>query len=357
MSKIAVSGNIPEKITYYSSKSIDVSVGCEWDLNSFNFPEKPKDVKIAVTPAYPVDSKDSNAAASAINWCKQPVYDVDTQNYIKNEDYNKFEIDNTPFSGVKITSLEHRGQGGRAYKAIIHGFYVDLREDVVLDAILKVGVDPGGILKGEYVWAKIGSQLKIIRIGSEIHRMILDYQTKKVLKPVSKKLLEIGGVYQNIKKVRVIFLGYVNTTNLLYDFDSNQRDKFVYKFQDLKKEMLFYKMSLNSKLDDFNLEKIMNKNFNNYDFMITKNHSFIEKIGNVFIDNDIVDKIRKYATARIENDIFEYIGVRPPPNRFRKINQPHLYNEISHFSPYINIYKYGETQPDVFNVQKYLLFS
>ena len=241
MSKVAV-GSIPEKITYVFSEQISVAVGCEWDISWHESDDGPKTVKQEVTPAFPVDSSDEKTMKRAIQWASQDGWDFETKSR-KTKKHDVQEIENIPVSNVKVLSLEHRGQGGRAYKAIIHDFYIDLREDVLMDTLLQVGVDPGGVLKGEYVWAKMGAQMKLVRVGSELHRLIVEFDSKKDVKPVGKGDLEIGGVYQDRKKNKAVFCGYVNTTNFKSEDESPsynriKKSEFKYKKTTVKKAML-----------------------------------------------------------------------------------------------------------------------
>ncbi len=214
-SKVAV-GSIPEKICYIFSKETKAVIGCEWDVSWY---DKSQNKTEKVLPAFPVDDADEKARDKATQWAERGYYGQPKQ-------VAKYQtVDNVPVKDVRVFSLEHRGQGGRAYKVIIGKYYVDLREDVLMDTMLQVGIQAGGLLLGEYVWAKMGSQMKLVRVGSELHRLLLEFQSKKDIKPIGKTDLEVGGVYQTRKKQRAIFVGCVNTVG----FALKSRDGFYEK--------------------------------------------------------------------------------------------------------------------------------
>ncbi len=237
MSNVAM-GSLPEKICYvHSNKKIKVNVGCEWDFKSDN--DKLQTQKVDVFYTFPADNSDKKMLERAEKWAT--LYDKDVSFDV---------INNAPIQNVNLLSLEERGNGGRAYKVIIGDYYVDLREDVLMDVLLQTGVAPGGVLQGEFIWSKQGAQMKLIRVGSELHRLISEYDSKKDIKPIDKNDLEVGGVYQTKRKEKAIFVGYVNTTVYKTFNDKklkayNRKDvdvKYDFKIKKLKKAMLFYKI-------------------------------------------------------------------------------------------------------------------
>ena len=139
--------------------------------------------------------------------------------------YNVEEVDNKPITDVIVTSLEHRGNGGRAYKVIVNGkYYGALREDILLDTILNAGIEIGGKLKGEYIWAKIGSAMKLIRTNSALHEEMLKSTEMNSLNKI--KNLQVGRIYES-KTQRLIYLGKVNSTEV--DFVEKQNGNSYYK--------------------------------------------------------------------------------------------------------------------------------
>ena len=108
-------------------------------------------------------------------------------------------MENKPISGLRVLSLEHRGQGGRAYKVVTpDGFYFDLREDILLDTMKTEGVAPGGILRGQYIWARVGAEMKLVRKGSELFRALLEASERSILSAIPLKQLKVGTVYETV---------------------------------------------------------------------------------------------------------------------------------------------------------------
>lgn len=193
MSKI---GSIPEKLIYVYSKSTCI----DGEL---------------VYPTFIADANKSETIETGVNWAEIKEWDK------KNSDVSvsKLEVNNEPVSKVRISSLEKRGRGGRAYKVIVtlpnksESFYVDLREDVLMDTILEKGIDKKGILKGDFIWARVNTDMKLIRIGSKLHEEMIQ-STKLNSVKISKSKLEVGGVYSNKHHTKV-YLGEFTTVNCI----------------------------------------------------------------------------------------------------------------------------------------------
>lgn len=360
MSKVAV-GSIPEKISYVYAEETEVPVGCEWDISWYENDDSPKTVKQKVTPAFPVDSTDEKTMKRAIDWASNNGYDYTTNKRIT-KPHTVHEVENKPVKNVKVLSLEQRGQGGRAYKALIDKFYVDLREDVLMDTLLQAGVAPGGILQGEYVWAKMGSQMKLVRVGSEVHRLVVEFESKKNIKPVGKGDLEVGGVYQDRKKNKVVFCGYVNTTLFKdpykkMDYYEKQKQKvdFVFATTPIKKAMLFYDLPAYEK--SATQIKKMKSGDNSYYYKIKKTHTYIEKVDQIELPKDIVEYLRNKAVKEMKQLILQYTGHEPPKKGYAAPTAMNLADHLAYHSDHLNLYLFGETPVDLFDVKKFLLFS
>jgi hypothetical protein len=171
------------------------------------------------------DADNPKTCATGEEWAKKNgIWNGNTRKYDL-FGYNVEEVDNTPITDVIVTSLEHRGNGGRAYKVIVNGkYYVDLREDILLDTILNTGIEIGGKLKGEYIWARIGSAMKLIRTNSALHEEMLKSTEMNSLNKI--KNLQVGRIYES-KTQRLIYLGKVNSTEV--DFVEKQSGNLYYK--------------------------------------------------------------------------------------------------------------------------------
>lgn len=366
MAKVAV-GSIPQKICYVYSVKRDVSVGCPWDIefwNSKSLGEESADAKIkyakeSVYPTYPTDASDENAISKASQWADHA---YENGNRITVE-VKKHEVENEPVKNIRLLSLELRSQGGRAYKAVIDDqFYVDLKEDVLMDALLQTGVMPGGKLQGEFIWVKLRSQLKLVRVGSELHRLVLEFDSKKDTKPISKNELEVGGIYQTRKKEKALFLGYVNTTQYTIaaikdqkKYDYLRQPDFKYYHKNIKKAMLFYELYDYETLEK-NLKGLTQPD-SDYRFVIKKTHSYLDKINQIELNKNIINTIRLRSLAKIKDLMLEYTGHKAPKQGYAKTSGIYLEQMIANLAEKINMYPFGETKVEPFDVNKYLTYS
>lgn len=149
-------------------------------------------VSVKTRLAYAVDSTNTTRNASAKQW-------AGTATSATTEDNKGFHL--------TILSLTVRAQGGRAYKVMDQLNRVfDLREDALLEAISSVGILPGGILPGEWLWSLQGSEMKLIREGSAMHTALLEKSTDAALTPNSSPTP--GYVYTNLRGTdQFLYLG------------------------------------------------------------------------------------------------------------------------------------------------------
>jgi hypothetical protein len=343
MARLAV-GTVPSKISYVYSAQHNVSPGCAWDCDA-------KTPTIAVYPAFPIDPDNENGIIRAKQWAKDQnkQWDFSKKEWVETIcDVSTDTFDNLPIKNIKLVCLESRGEGGRAYKVIIDDkYYVDMREDVMVDVILQEGVAPGGILGGSFIWAKLGHQLRLVRVGSELHKQLEDSNFKKTLPKICKTDLEIGGVYKTRKGDRGVFIGYVNTIS--YSDPNN----FSFSKKTIKKAMLFYMPR-----HDENLNNVLSPDSNEtYRFKICNSHTYIEKIGSLKIDKDYVSIIKQKSMTDMKNDILEFTGHKKPKNNWGRIDANILASNVCYRSTNLNISKYGEPMPEPFDIKKYLVFS
>jgi hypothetical protein len=87
------------------------------------------------------------------------------------------EIDNTPINRLTVVNVDHRGEGGVAFRVITEqGWFVDLREPEFMEAVL-TGTLRDGVIEAPFVWSRGVSQMRLVRVGSKIHTDRLAFGT------------------------------------------------------------------------------------------------------------------------------------------------------------------------------------
>lgn len=249
--------------------------------------------------AFPVDSSNANHD-TAISWARGNRW---ARDYNNKKEPIKFEFLNVDFDDVTIESLDIRGEGGRAYQVILRvdedKFRVDLREDTLMDVIRNTGIQAGGRLNGTFCFVKDGSQTKLIREGTELHKRAIAEREKRetFTKNISRKDLKPGYRYRTLNNSTGIFLGFVHTVSL---------NKDTGEVSNPQKHMLFIKNYDEDVIDLLHEGKINYSEGRDkpyakvscYDFDITKNHTFRIEDEQVINDVDLakfVDNIRFMA--------------------------------------------------------------
>ncbi len=119
------------------------------------------------------------------------------------------EIDNEPFKDPTLVGIETRGEGAQVYKVVTpQGWLVDMRDDVFESVLLRKGLPRHMGIPGKFVWAMNVTQMRLVEVGSRLHKEIVGHQAAKAA-PKSKKVkLVVGGVYGNSNSTNV-YLGRV----------------------------------------------------------------------------------------------------------------------------------------------------
>jgi hypothetical protein len=333
-------GDIPKSISYVYSGTKNLYSGPDWNLKTY-YSAKNKE---EVTPAEVADSNDS----LTLNIAKK---NIQRLNYKTASGTNILSIDNTPIKNIRLFSLQKRFGGNSHYKILINNFLLDLKQDVLMETILTEGAKSGGILQGEFIWAKFGSKLKLIRIGSELYNSILEFKNKEKLPSIKKKDLVIGGVYQTVRKDCAIYLGEVNTT-LQKSNGASNKFKFVNNFY--KKNMLFCNIFPNENPEDLLSSASIEKDIHR--FVIKSSHKFIEKVDNISVPDTIISSIREAGRKRVKKYIVQYTASKN--GRFSAISSlNYLEYLISNFSKIINMTPSNAAAVEVFDAYKYLALT
>lgn len=166
---------------------------------------------IFVKKAFATDAAKPNTHETAERWAKTAGYKwnpVTKKNVPRENGFIIVDVDNKPFKGLKIYDIDIRSEGGRAYKVQTEeGWAFDCREDTILDTIIEEGIGKNGYMKGEFIWAKAGSQMKITRIGSALYQKAQKDMGKIKKGKIKNKDLEYGSIYINARGDIELYLG------------------------------------------------------------------------------------------------------------------------------------------------------
>lgn len=186
-------GYIPERIVMVFSDAITTKNKAGEEIN--------------VVPAFPVDAKNKKRLETADTWALRGNY----RNGKGQRTVTKQEYPNGPFKDVKINALEIRGEGGRAYKVVVgDDYYVDFREDELMWVMQNPGIRPGGIMNGEFCFAVVGSQTKLIPIGSPLWDSMQQATKRKEAKELKASEFKVGNKYRRKDTREFIIVAEVN---------------------------------------------------------------------------------------------------------------------------------------------------
>ena len=180
-----VQGHIPTRIRVYLRPALEY--------------KGPNNIKVLGRPAF-ICNAESKSFKAAQTWATQyGIPDMDR--------FKPFEMDNDPIPMLTLVGLDIRGEGGRAYKVVTpDGFLVDLREDVMLETMFRKGIKPGEegeppTISGPFQWAFMGNHMKLVLVGSQLHKDVLEAQERQRKRtktiPLSAKDLKPGTVYES----------------------------------------------------------------------------------------------------------------------------------------------------------------
>lgn len=278
---------------------------------------------IPMVPVFPVDAANKKTLETALNWSKRRNGFNEASK--KAYDYTaalktplQITTPNTPKSGYRLVAVDIRNEGGRAWKVITPApdyFLFDIREEYLLSALLNAGCDKGGYLKGEYVWARVGSQMKLVLVGSELYYKILQADNKTNTKEIPLKDLVPGGVYEMKTGNAKMFLGRVNTIKFEEKYENGFRyGDAKYEEKVLKGKYVFFDFSnINTPYYREPFERAMTKStvleaYETYvkdnsdfgkSFEVNSGSKFYRHIKTLSISENYIRELRKKVTMSI----------------------------------------------------------
>lgn len=261
-------GKIPEFITVYKTDESEISRDVDGVKETAD-----------IYPAFICDRDSKTAHKSGENWAS---------GWGRNRSFVREDRENLPFGNIRIWDLEGRGEGGRAYKVITNdGLYIDMREDVFLEALLTGGITPGGHLAGEYVFAIMGSQLRIVRYGSRLHAALIGTTTRGQTKSIPFKELVVGNLYRSKGNDIAVYCG-----RAIDPIDNKKKLFWMHGLYDYSRNPNYPQTEEMSIQQQFN--RIVAADIS-YQAHLQTSHSFIESIGTI----DIGDRTKYHYQADV----------------------------------------------------------
>jgi hypothetical protein len=202
------SGNIPTEVIYTFGPSRKVAQkweGIYQPSNSLEFTE--------VTPVLVSDASDLKTTSQNRQLVESRCFshDPNTGENTRTATTQAVEIENAPMKELQVIVNSFVGDRTGFYVRTPEGYFFDIANDVLLDTISAVGIQPGGYLPGEYIWATVEGIIKIVRVGSSLFESVMEANERHVLTTLPKKGLQVGCIYESQTGSRGIFLGSVVT--------------------------------------------------------------------------------------------------------------------------------------------------
>ena len=130
-------------------------------LPEFTRPQDYSERKFRARPAFVVDALYPRLLIDARKWGESMLQHPPFKNAVIEE----VELDNTPISQITVVGVEHRREGGVAFKVITEqGWLVDFREEEFMEAAL-TGTLVSGAITGQFVWTRGIGQMRLVRVG------------------------------------------------------------------------------------------------------------------------------------------------------------------------------------------------
>jgi len=282
-----MSSYIPKSITYIYGHS-KLTMYDTKALNDFNF-------VISANYAEASDSLNINSLTKIKDYFNA----VDGK-------YYEFTTDNKPFTELYITNSIYFNNN---IDVIILGrFVIGTNINFITDIIKNCNIRKGTVYGSEFIWVVYNSNIKLVRVGSEIYNEVIKKQnlyTKK--NKVSSKNLKIGHFYSNSRGL-YLYCGKINTANITvfkYSLFNTIRDDITYINKCTKITTSRLWLKVNDNLDyiykngviKFIHEKCLTCNVE----IVNNKIAYDPKYKPIKIPNNIVDIIREEFIEIYEN--------------------------------------------------------
>lgn len=206
-------GYVPENLIIYSRAPDTWHLDAMHEGGTYQHRDHRETHTVKGRKGFAVDKeKDKGERGTAGRWANAKPLTARSRVAMLFEDVDEAweERPNKPLKNLRVFHLEQRAEGGRAYKVLDEDGYVwDMREDVFVEACIECGIKKGGIIGGQYVWAVNHTQMRLVRVGSQLHKDLSDAGKRRKQKKLGVKDLVPGKVYANAAGELAYFAGFV----------------------------------------------------------------------------------------------------------------------------------------------------
>lgn len=207
---------------------------------------------------------------------------------------NTIEYENMPFSNPILQEVNHyQFNKGKSWGLIIYDdFCVSMYEEELSWVIQNKGIRKGGVLNGEFVFAMINGQMRIVPVGSDNYNKLNKITQNKHMENIKQKDIILNHIYESRIRDKFLFLGWVSHYKLSGEYYSHIQKIGNIKLIKVKKSGLWYNIYKN-----FNRSSLLS-NIGGINFI--GNKSVCKDCGE-FEDNVTIDDIKKEAQSRLKN--------------------------------------------------------
>ena len=243
-------------------------------------------------------------------------------------------LPNEPMEGLRFVGISYSKMASDSLRVRLpNEFVVDISTAGFMAAILNEGIQPGGVIPGKWIWARVPGSMMLVRIGSGIHQAILDYINREVKPKYEVREMNVGRVYSDPEENFAIFLGFINSYTMHVRIHPEDKGlvshRKNYGTRDWKKKKLgirydvefkraglatlWYelwgtKSEIEARRTEFT-ERLSGDS--RWSFKATKRHKFVEEldIPKFDVPDDIIMQQRRIAKTELQND-FKRISIR-----------------------------------------------
>lgn len=292
------SGFIPVEIVYVLGEKTTVT--SRWD-NTFERKEQPR-----YTEVVPVNVFDANEQAKIKKATKQAALVASvSKNFI---DTPTLKLENKPMTGLRILNREFSGSE-KVYKVMnLDGLFFEIHDDVLLETMLNSGIKPNGVLEGEFLWASINNEMKLVRKNSELFDVLLETGDREFLSFIEKNSLKVGGIYESRRGEKLVFLGHAVSETWRFEWLNNKNVffntmLFTGNKPFLRKKnvtlLLWVEIPPFASTNNEMMLRFLNKNLEStllhHTFTTTRSSTVIRKLGELPVPENVIEIVRKMS--------------------------------------------------------------